>query len=500
MVNFGISRGCDTCKRRRKKCDETRPACLRCVRSRRPCPGYKDDTSLFFRHYHPPSVFSTPALERWVPDTDGMLDATALDVFLDNLVVRSRDRSHSRGFLDGMHHIFANSAPKSTLVSAAKIVILGSLANRYRRDSLSGLVQRQYGRLLMDYKSALSQKTGSLPIELFFTAVLLGLYEMIVSDKAAPTQHLIHVQGLASILEKGITHSAPTSNVGVYSPGAQLVTKGALTHGLGTGVLCPPLENVHRRSLDQIIIKLSPLTSRAEVLLAQSSPSVEALLQLQVDLLELNDEIVYWPDDRPLAWKPKLVGHVWLEGFCFSGPVEEYFDLYVATAWNSWRSTHIIYIDHLVHVANALGQYELIPLYLQRVVILAAGLKSSIPYHLSQNVEDYIKHANAGMPFLHADRLVGGFLLLHPLYAVARCTVVDATTRQYIANTLEWIGLEMGIRQATVLAGCIQPYEQGPSAMQTSRVSFLDALEGHFLITASMMLEPTQMFSGTALC
>lgn len=51
---------------------------------------------------------------------------------------------------------------------------------------------------------------------------------MIVSDNAAPTQHLIHVQGLASILEKGITNSAPSSNVGVYSPGAQLVTKGAL--------------------------------------------------------------------------------------------------------------------------------------------------------------------------------------------------------------------------------------------------------------------------------
>jgi hypothetical protein len=95
---------------------------------------------------------------------------------------------------------------------------------------------------------------------------------------------------------------------------------------LGTGVLCPPLENAHRRSLDQIIIKLSPLTSRAEVLLAQSSPSVEALLQLQEDLLALNDEIVYWPDDRPSVWNPKLVGYVWRQGFCFSGPVEEYFD------------------------------------------------------------------------------------------------------------------------------------------------------------------------------
>ncbi|KAI6749610.1 hypothetical protein HG530_015024 [Fusarium avenaceum] len=166
---------------------------------------------------------------------------------------------------------------------------------------------------------------------------------------------------LASILENGITNSAPSSNVGVYSPGAQLVTKGALPHSLGTGVLCPPFENFHRRSLDQIIIKLSPLTSRAEALLAQTSPSVEALLQLQEDLLALNDEIVYWPDDRPSVWNPKLVGYVSLQGFCFSGPVEEYFDLYVAAAWNSWRSTHIIYIDHLVHVAKALvaGKFKL---------------------------------------------------------------------------------------------------------------------------------------------
>lgn len=109
------------------------------------------------------------------------------------------------------------------------------------------------------------------------------------------------------------------------------------THSLGTGVLCPPFENFHRRSLDQIIIKLSPLTSRAEALLVQSSPSVEALLQLQDDLLALNDEIVYWPDDRPSVWNPKLVGHVSLQGFCFSGPVDKYFDRKLTLCPPSYR-------------------------------------------------------------------------------------------------------------------------------------------------------------------
>jgi len=79
------------------------------------------------------------------------------------------------------------------------------------------------------------------------------------------------------------------------------------------------------------------------------------------------------------------------------------------------------------------------------------------------------------------------------MYALARCTIVDDTTRKYMSKTLRWIGDEMGIRHATILADGLQPDMQGPSAMQSSKMSFIDALDGHFLITASMMLEPRQV-------
>ncbi|KLO94853.1 uncharacterized protein LW93_3539 [Fusarium fujikuroi] len=493
MVNYGVSRACETCKKRRKKCDETRPACLRCVKSRRQCPGYRDDTSLLFRHYQP----TTPPLERWHPSNDFILEATALDNFLDNLVVQSRDRSYSRGFLDGMHYLFATSAPTSTLMRAARIVVLSSLANRYRRDSLGSLVRRQYGQVLVDYNSDLSRQTASPAVEHFFTAVLLGLYELVASDNASPTQHLVHVRGLASILSRGITYSAPESKVGVYTPGTRLVTKGILTNQNGTGILCPPLDDTYRRSLDDIIIEMSPLTSRAEKLLSDPSPPVLELLELQKDLLAIDDEITYWAYDRPPSWNPEVVGEVWMDPaiseeatFNFAGPVEKYFDIYVATAWNSWRSIHVIYLDHLIHIANSLGQYELVPLYKERIDELAASIKASIPFHLCHDVETYIRQANAGTPLVHSDRLVGGLLLLHPMYALARCTIVDDSTRKYMSKTLRWIGEEMGIRHATILANDLQPDMQGPSAMQSSQISFIDALDGHFLITASMMLEP----------
>lgn len=79
------------------------------------------------------------------------------------------------------------------------------------------------------------------------------------------------------------------------------------------------------------------------------------------------------------------------------------------------------------------------------------------------------------------------------MYALARCTIVDYTTRKDMSKTLRWIGDEMGIRHATILADGLQPDMQGPSAMQSSKMTFIDALDGHFLITASMMLEPQQV-------
>ncbi|KAL6916590.1 hypothetical protein FSST1_008085 [Fusarium sambucinum] len=513
MVNFGVSRACDTCKKRRKKCDETRPACLRCIKSRHQCPGYKDDSSLLFRHYSPRnSKLVTPTLERWLPNADYMLEATAVDLFLDGLVVRSLDRNHSRGFLDGMHDTFAASAPKSTLMSAAKVVVLASLANRHRRQSLFSMVHKQYGQLLGDYVASLSLSSESLSPEQFFTAVLLGIYELMACNIASPTRHLVHVQGLGSILQRGISSSPSTSHIGVHLPGTWLISKGAVlsrnrpegtfltdveisqAHTQGAGILCPPLNDNPQRSLDQIMVQLAPLTARSEKLLANTAPSRSALLGLYQALIVFRDEIALWADSQPPAWRPELVGHVLKDSpaarevpWICAGPVEKYFDLFVGTAWNSWRSMYIVWLDQLYHVSKALGQHEFIPHYVDIVESLVAGLKASIPYHLCRNVEEYIKNVNEGIADLQINQLSGGLLLFHHLYSIGRCTIVDASTRQYLANVLKWIGIEMGIGNATVLSECLRPDEQGPSVMQNSKISFMDALEGYYLITASMM-------------
>ncbi|KAF3763764.1 hypothetical protein M406DRAFT_85177 [Cryphonectria parasitica EP155] len=44
------SRGCQMCRTRRIKCDETKPTCNQCTKARRTCPGYKDEFDLVFRN------------------------------------------------------------------------------------------------------------------------------------------------------------------------------------------------------------------------------------------------------------------------------------------------------------------------------------------------------------------------------------------------------------------------------------------------------------------
>ncbi|KJZ72340.1 hypothetical protein HIM_08266 [Hirsutella minnesotensis 3608] len=46
MVYHGPSRGCHMCRKRRIKCDEARPACRRCIKTRRVCPGYRQELEL----------------------------------------------------------------------------------------------------------------------------------------------------------------------------------------------------------------------------------------------------------------------------------------------------------------------------------------------------------------------------------------------------------------------------------------------------------------------
>lgn len=281
------------------------------------------------------------------------------------------------------------------------------------------------------------------------------------------------------------------------------------------GVLCVPISYGCSLDLDTSLVKLGDLTSRVSYLLAQNSPCPTILAQIRKEALLLQDEFVDWANIQSSWWQPATFGVV-LEGaagisgcaYCHSGPIHTYSDCkpdlentiaqsplanyqdHVAAVWNTFRKSQLQHIDILVRLARLLSHEATIPALEERARGLVADMISSIPYHLAYDMTEYLKLVEGGAPAIPPNRPVGGLLLLHPLYAAARSPVVSVPTRLYLSKVLVWIGEQMGIGQADLLA---QSAKAGDSEEKGSKATmpFREMSDGHMLIWAGMLLQPT---------
>ncbi len=64
-------------------------------------------------------------------------------------------------------------------------------------------------------------------------------------------------------------------------------------------------------------------------------------------------------------------------------------------------------------------------------------------------IRDVGKNAAAAM---NPGRSVGGLLLMHTIYVASNLSIVPQQIRLYLKDCLEWIGMYMGIGQASLFA------------------------------------------------
>lgn len=158
--------------------------------------------------------------------------------------------------------------------------------------------------------------------------------------------------------------------------------------------------------------------------------------------------------------------------------------------WNTWRKAYLIHIDILVRLAVALEQDYKIRPYQQRAESLIAGMKASVPYHLTRSPGDYLQcvKTSSNPENLQPNIPINGLSLIYPLYTAARCTFISHADKHYIVNTLNWIGSHMGIGQATTLAHNIDSGGNNLQPMPNFNIPFPDMVQGHILVWAAMML------------
>jgi hypothetical protein len=84
---------------------------------------------------------------------------------------------------------------------------------------------------------------------------------------------------------------------------------------------------------------------------------------------------------------------------------------------------------------------------------LVDDMASSIPFHLFGDIANFMERANSnpGLTIVPG-KSVGGLLLMHPLAVTSNMPMIESQLQFHMRECLAWIGTNMGIGQATVMA------------------------------------------------
>ncbi|OAA68562.1 hypothetical protein SPI_00757 [Niveomyces insectorum RCEF 264] len=471
MVNYGVSRACEAVTN-----------------------YVQDEKDVIFRQW--PSPPSQQHSSTCWPDAalnDTEIEARALVVFLNEFVVEPANRELSRGFLDGMRTLLDRAGPDSILAGAAKLVALACVAHRLRRPSLLRRLEEQYGFLIQNFNRSLSLEGDCVTIESLYTAVLFGLYEV------------MHVRGVNAILASGASHLDWGSDAQIIELGIPLLLKLTMDESRINGILRASAKHSPGQALDTIMIAFWHFLNRIALALEGTTSSVEELTQLRRDAEMLEQKFTGWGashSDERTSPAPQTIGFVSAQAarssgtaYCHAGPVDVYPDYYVATVWNTYRKSHIYILDVLMQIDSRLHvQAADDAPQRDKAEEIVAGLIASVPFLLASDVHEYFDRVNAGTLPVQTNRPVGGLLLLHPLYCIATSPIVSLATRKYCRRCLEWIGSDMGIGQAAVLAKSLnftkEPSHVQPDRNTDPRLPYQVMSESNNLIWAGMLLQP----------
>ncbi|KAK8227515.1 hypothetical protein HDK77DRAFT_448540 [Phyllosticta capitalensis] len=253
------SRGCQTCKSRRIRCDEARPSCGNCRKSGRTCPGFPDEFDLMFRNENaavvrrvrrqasktrssPTTSSSRPSSES-PPDPNNekqplplaqgsnsvrsdsfdvsdifsaqrrprpqrltvhsgiqtSIETQATSFFFQNFVLLPQKSNTVDSFLNVLVPYYNSANISSALHLATNAVSLSAFSNYPGRGPMSQEAARAYGKALRKVGEALQNPASAATDETILSILLFALYESIMSTNDSITAWKNHVTGAVTL-------------------------------------------------------------------------------------------------------------------------------------------------------------------------------------------------------------------------------------------------------------------------------------------------------------
>ncbi|KAJ6131381.1 hypothetical protein N7523_001841 [Penicillium sp. IBT 18751x] len=228
MVGVPRSSGCSTCVKRRVKCDERAPGCVKCEKYGKPCPGYKKELKFVagkpyrsrrVRLYGSDSTDgkgsgdASPTIgsgcqsssqEVLLTERPSTLISADLNVlqFLGSLIVdfsqpvssNQNQIVHWFGFLPSIYGL------NQTLDATIKSFVAHHYGNAFQDEQMVVYARAAYGEALRRLRKALTSPSECFSTYIFCAVVLLCIYELF-TDNENPESWMKHAKGLGQLIK-----------------------------------------------------------------------------------------------------------------------------------------------------------------------------------------------------------------------------------------------------------------------------------------------------------
>jgi hypothetical protein len=236
--------------------------------------------------------------------------------------------------------------------------------------------------------------------------------------------------------------------------------------------------------------------------------------------IKLDGELMHIFANVPQGWRYETVYTDTKNKIVWNGCYDIYYDAWISQIWNAMRSTRIMLNEmirfRLIEGFKATPQHFATPEYRAQLqlstntcVEMRDGILRSVPLHCGYvnrkpfqspysspepspppsdmnifDVNDTITSfidllADTSLPTLGINEsferdlnypMIGGYFLIWPLYLAGVTSVSPPEVKRFVARTLHYVGDEVGIRQASNLAGFMEAHSmagaQSPGGMK----------------------------------
>lgn len=207
-------------------------------------------------------------------------------------------------------------------------------------------------------------------------------------------------------------------------------------------------------SLDDLLLGLNLLRTKSEA----SYESID-FIALKNESIALDRRFADWQESRAAEFKPTIAGHIIWSQYeletavgCWPGKVDAYFDLFVAGVWNVFRAARLLLLALIIRLSDAIQDKDSRTDHVHTANGIAKDIIASIPYHLADNLQIFLNAVPTETEITNPGRSLGGLLLIHPLYVTSQIPFLPENMREYMRRCLIWIGSNMGLGQADLLA------------------------------------------------